>query len=251
MKVSIQNLTINIGARTSEPSNLLESLLRNATLVSAYEGQSQDADQDESAEHDAQQDATGETQQAQLTQDELVEQAKAQIVEFLQPSEKFSSRTWSALHKAIAGNPGVTTAVLAQALNQLVSDGIVQTKRRRADGETLYSTNVGAYVAVPPRQAQPETGEVAAVQASSSETPAVAQTLSAPEAPHQPDLTVSELVEFLTSDDRYEFRTLDAIKRHFAGHHSEDVLSLLAIAQSTDDVYKKTRADGTAIYKAA
>ena len=252
MKVTIQNLTINIGARTSEPSNLLESLLRNATLVSAYEGQSQDADQDESAEHDAQQDATGETQHNPTqTFEEMVAKAKPQIVEFLQPNEKFSQRTWSALHKAICGTHGVYTHVLAQALRELVAEGVVQTKRRRADGETLYSTNVGAYVAVPPRQAQPETGEVAAVQASSSETPAVAQTLSAPEAPHQPDLTVSELVEFLTSDDRYEFRTLDAIKRHFAGHHSEDVLSLLAIAQSTDDVYKQTRADGTAIYMAA
>lgn len=218
MKVTIQNLTINIGHRTAEPTNLLESLLRNATLV-PLDDELED-NQDTTCETD--------TQQAPLTQDELVERAKVQIVEFLQPSDQFSQRTWSALHKAVSVNHGVTTGVLAQALNQLVSDGIVHTKRRRADGETLYSTNVGAYVAVPPRQAQPETTDV----------------------PQKDGIAVSDLVEFLKSDDRYEFRTFDAIKRHFDDWSTEDLMSLLAIAQSTDDVIKKTRADGTSVYKA-
>ena len=229
MKVSIQNLTINIGSRTAEPSNLLESLLRNATLVSSYEEHIDiHGHHDESAE----QDATGETQHNPTqTLEEMVGKAKPQIVEFLQPNEKFSQRTWSALHKAICVDTDITTRVLAQALRELVAEGVVQTKRRRADGETLYSTNVGAYVAVPPRQAQPET-----------------ETTDEPE---MVSITDSDLVEFLKSDERYEFRTFDAIKRHFDSWSTEDVLSLLTIAQSTGDVFKKTRADGTAIYKAA
>ena len=218
MKVTIQNLTINIGHRTAEPSNLLESLLRNATLV-PLDDELEDK-QDTTCETD--------TQQASLTQDELVEQAKVQIVEFLQPTDQFSQRSWSALHKAVSVNHGVTTGVLALALSQLVSDGVVQTKRRRADGETLYSSNVGAYVAVPPRQPETETTDE----------------------PQMVGITVSDLVEFLKSDERYEFRTFDAIKRHIDGWSTEDVQSLLAIAQSTDDVIRRTRSDGTSVYKA-
>lgn len=220
MKVTIQNLTINIGHRTAEPTNLLESLLRNATLV-PFDDELED-NQDTTCETD--------TQQAPLTQDELVERAKVQIVEFLQPTDQFSQRTWSTLHKAVSVNHGVTTGVLPLALSQLVSDGIVQTKRRRADGETLYSTSVGAYVAVPPRQDQPETETT--------------------EVPQMVCITVSDLVEFLKSDDRYEFRSFDAIRRHFDGWSTEDVQSLLAIAQSTDDVIRRTRSDGTSVYKA-
>lgn len=227
MKVTIQNLTINIGHRTAEPTNLLESLLRNATLVSTCYEQAQDADQDESAEHNANEYATGETQHNPTrTNEETVAKAKPHIVEFLQPNEKFSQRTWSALHKAICGTHGVYTHLLAQALRELVADGVVQTKRRRSDGETLYSTSVGAYVAVPPRQDQHETETT--------------------EVPQMVGITVRDLVEFLKSDDRYEFRSFDAIKRHF-----EDVQSLLAIAQSTDDVIRRTRSDGTSVYKAA
>lgn len=60
------------------------------------------------------------------------------VKEFLADTERFQYRTTSAINKAMTAK-GFNLMTVATALRALVEDGGVTTRRRRADGETLYS----------------------------------------------------------------------------------------------------------------
>ena len=57
---------------------------------------------------------------------------------FLAPTERFQCRTMKAINKAMTAK-GFSLQTVATALHALVEDDVVTTRRRRADGETLYT----------------------------------------------------------------------------------------------------------------
>lgn len=57
---------------------------------------------------------------------------------FLAPTERFQCRTMKAINKAMTAK-GFNLMTVATALHTMVEDDVVTTRRRRADGETLYS----------------------------------------------------------------------------------------------------------------
>lgn len=219
LNITITNLTINVTAGQRRPamSDLLESLLANLHIVPA--------------------DENGKTDDAPAAQ--TVDTLKGDLVAFLQPTERFSLRTLSAVQKAF---PDRALGDLKTALTELVEDGVLATKRRRADGETLYEAIAQAYVDVP---AQPEAA-ADTTNVTTGEAPAAAET-SAPVAA----LTVDAVVEFLEDGD-YDLRSLSAIRKHFANHSHNDIAAVLQIAVGSGKVYtRRRRFDGATLYGAA
>lgn len=99
----------------------------------------------------------------------------ANVLAFLRSGERFEYRTYNAISKQFGGS-GV-----GNTLDDLIDRGDVTTKRRRADGATLYKA---AALPVEPAVAYPE-------------------------------FNLQNLREFLTSDPRYTKRTAKAIAKHF------------------------------------
>jgi hypothetical protein len=230
LNITITNLTINVTAGQRRPamSDLLESLFANLHIVPADENGKTD---------DAPAGDTASTEAAPAAQ--TVDTLKGDLVAFLQPTDKFSLRTLAAIQKAF---PGRTLSDLHIALHELVEDNVIATKRRRADGETLYEAIAQAYVDVP---AQPEAA-ADTTNVTTGEAPAAAEA-SAPVIPP----TVDAIVEFLEGGD-YELRTLAAIRKNFAEHNHNDIAAVLQIAVGSGKVYtRRRRFDGATLYGAA
>lgn len=223
INITINNLTINVTAGQRRPamSDLLESLLANLHIVPA----------DENGKPDE-----ASTEQAAAP---VVDTLKGDLVAFLQPNDKFSLRTLTAIHKAF---PDRALSDLNTALHELVEDNVIATKRRRSDGETMYEAIAQAYVDVPsrPEPAADTTNETTDEAPSAAETSAPVTTL-----------TVDAVVGFLEGGDP-ELRTLDAIRKHFAEHNHNDIAATLQIAVGSGKVYTRRRSsDGATLYGAA
>lgn len=150
------------------------------------------------------------------------------VVAFLRSDTRFEYRTETAMFKHFAGDG----ESLLNILHALIVNGAVTTKRRRRDGETLFKAA--------PVQAAAET-TAAPVQAPAETTAAPVGNAGA--------VTGDEVLAFLTSDDRYEFRTGEAIDKHFDGRDGigEAVETLV---NNGDVTVKHRRADGVALFKA-
>lgn len=214
--ITINNLHITVGTASSgsRMSDLLGALLGSIHLVPADENGKTDEPS---------------TEQAAAP---VVDTLKGDLVAFLQPTEQFSLRTLAAIQKAF---PDRALADLNTALHELVEDNVLFTKRRRADGETLYGAIAQAYVDVP---AQPEAA-------------ADTTNVTTDEDPVRETLTVDAIVEFLEGGD-YELRSLDAIRKAFGEFNHNDIAATLQIAVGSGKVYtRRRRSDGATLYGAA
>lgn len=236
LNITITNLTINVTAGQRRPAmsdlleSLLESLLANLHIVPADENGKTD---EPSTEQTA---APADTEQAAAP---VVDTLKGDLVAFLQPNEHFELRTLAAIQKKFNSR---TLSDLKTALTELVEDGVLYTKRRRSDGETLYGAIAQAYVDVPaqPEPAADTTNVTTGEAASAAETSAPATTL-----------TVDAIVEFLEAGD-YELRSLDAIRKAFGEFNHNDIAAVLQIAVGSGKVYtRRRRSDGATLYGAA
>lgn len=216
LNITITNLTINVTAGQRRPamSDLLESLLANLHIVPADENGKTDEPNTEQPAAPA------------------VDTLKGDLVAFLQPNDQFSLRTLAAIQKAF---PDRALGDLNTALHELIEDNVLFTKRRRADGETLYGAIAQAYVDVP---AQPEAA-------------ADTTNVTTDEAPVRTTLTVDAVVEFLEGGD-YDLRSLDAIRKAFGEYNHNDIAATLQIAVGSGKVYtRRRRSDGATLYGAA
>ena len=214
--ITINNLHITVGSASSgsRMSDLLGALLGSIHLVPADENGKTDEPSTEQTSAPA------------------VDTLKGDLVAFLQPTDEFSLRTLAAIQKAF---PGRTLSDLHTALHELIEDNVIATKRRRADGETLYEAIAQAYVDVP---AQPEAAADTA-------------NVTTDEDPVRSTLTVNEIVEFLTYGP-YDLRSLDAIRKAFGEHNHNDIAAVLQIAVGSGQVYtRRRRSDGATLYGAA
>lgn len=140
------------------------------------------------------------------------------VLAFLRSDDRFEYRTYSSVVKHFAGFADNT-------LGALINAGQVTTKRRRADGETLYKA--AAIHEVP-------AGEVAA--AGSDVTPG---------------MNVESVRSFLSGDPRYTSRTLKSIAKHF-NVDREYAESHLGAMVEDDDLDRTTRrSDGEPLFSLA
>lgn len=214
--ITINNLHITVGAASSgsRMSDLLGALLGSIHLVPADENGKSDEPS---------------TEQAAAP---VVDTLKGDLVAFLQPTDDFSLRTLAAIQKKFNTR---TLSDLHTALHELIEDNVLYTKRRRADGETLYGAIAQAYVDVP---AQPEAA-------------ADTTNVTTDEEPVRSTLTVDAVVEFLEGGD-YELRSLDAIRKAFGEFNHNDIAAVLQIAVGSGKVYtRRRRSDGATLYGAA
>lgn len=144
--------------------------------------------------------------------------ASVDVLAFLRQPSDFEYRTADAIRKHFADNEAVAMGVLGN----LVAAGHVITKRRRADGVTLYK---------------------AAASEATAEVPA-----------ETPALTEPNVRSFLGSDSRYTKRTFDAIAKHFGeGCDANYALTnLLERMEYNGDIETSTRrSDGATLYELA
>lgn len=219
--ITINNLHITVGAASSgsRMSDLLGAMLGSIHLVPADENGKTDEPSTEQAAAPA------------------VDTLKGDLVAFLQPNDQFELRTLAAIRKAF---PERTLSDLHTALHELIEDNVLYTKRRRADGETLYGAIAQAYVDVPAQQGQQPEAAADTANVTTDETSAPATTL-----------TVDAVVEFLNGGD-YELRSLGAIRKAFAEYNHNDIAAVLQIAVGSGEVYTRTRrSDGATLFGAA
>ena len=207
MTITINNLTINVTGVASEErpspfSALLATVLTATPRDERHEAQAAQADTQPTPEYP-----------------DLVKDA---LVAFLQPCSKFTFRTLSAIIKAF---PAYQSVEIKEALDQLVQKGAVTTRRRRADGETLYVANVESYVSAACDQevAEPDDNRT---------------------------LTNTGVIEFLRSDERYKWRSEAAIQRHFNGTDANSVAATLRAMFSWGRINSHINRDGTLMYSA-
>lgn len=220
--ITINNLTINVNGAPDHQENPFEALLAGLAIHAVRADGNEDA--------------------SDLNKDEE-STLKYDLVAFLQPNDKFTFRTLSAIAKQFSDYQLIE---LKTALDELVSEGAVATKRRRADGETLYVADVESYADVVGDQ-------IRAAHAAEQAQPVPTPGNSANEPPADrvaPPFNTYNVVDFLRSDERYEKRSMDAIKRHFSGTSTEGVVGGISMMVSWGYIEESTRRDGTTMYRA-
>lgn len=227
--ISINNLTINVNGAPAR-QNPLEALLAGLAIHAVRADGNEDA--------------------SDLNKDEE-STLKYDLVAFLQPNDKFTFRTLSAIAKQFSDYQLIE---LKTALDELVSEGAVATKRRRADGETLYVADVESYADVVGDQIRAAHAAEAAAQAEQADpAPTHADTDTENEAPAPrpvPFLTREAIVSFLRSDERYERRSEGAVQRHFSDQPADDVRRALANVESWGYIESHRGRDGVTYYSA-
>lgn len=226
MTITINNLTINVNgepARQESPFALLAALVTNAVCTPGDELDRSDLDNEDA---------------------DLI---KYKLVDFLQPRNNFTYRTLSAIAREFSEYQLIEIKV---ALDQLVAEDAVTTKRRRADGETLYVADVESYADVVGDQIRAaHAAEAAYAAEQAGPVPTHGDSANeAPVTPQYPEMTVQEVQDFLVSDERYERRSLAAIQRHFGSTPAQSVAWRLQ--HMVEEGYIDTRVgrDGTLYY---
>lgn len=227
MTITINNLTINVSGTPARQENPFEYLLAGLA-IHAVGTPGDELDRSDLDKEDA----------------DLI---KYKLVEFLQPNRRFTLRTLLAIAREFSEYQLIE---IKEALDQLENEGAVSTKRRRADGETLYVADVESYADVVGdqiRAAHATEAAHAAEQAGPVPTPGDSAN-EAPVTPQYPEMTIKEVQDFLDSDERYERRSLGAIQRHFGSTPAQTAASYLQNMVAWGYIEPSVGRDGTLYY---
>lgn len=147
------------------------------------------------------------------------------ILAFLRNDDQFEYRSYASVNKHFGGSH------VDSVLGELVSNGGVTTKRRRADGETLYKAAPTPHD-IPGAPAAPEVASIFAIHP----VPEVASIFVA-----RPSFNLENLRTFLTSDPRYTRRSLGAIAKHFGVDDEPGLRDTLTAYADEGDIERTTR----------
>lgn len=221
MTITINNLTINVNGAPARQENPFEHLLAGLA-IHAVGTPGDELDRSDLDNEDA----------------DLI---KYKLVDFLQPRNNFTYRTLSAIAREFSDYQLIEIKV---ALDQLEDEGAVTTKRRRADGETLYVADVESYADVVGDQ-------IRAAHAAEQAGPAPTTGNSANEAPvttQYPVMTFQEVQDFLVSDERYGRRSMAAIQRHFGSTPAQTAALCIRNMVEWGHIESSVGRDGTTYY---